>query len=125
GGDRCDASPARRRPQRVAPVWRCRALMLTVLALVLAGPAHADDPASQEERGKRLYDKGEAAAGARVTAAVGQTSVVIPATRVPCASCHGSDGRGRPDAGVIPSNITWANLTKPYGLRHANGRSHP
>jgi ABC-type branched-subunit amino acid transport system substrate-binding protein len=32
---------------------------------------------------------------------------------------------GRPDAGVVPSDITWANLTKPYGLRHDNGRSHP
>jgi len=32
---------------------------------------------------------------------------------------------GRPDAGVVPSDITWANLTKPYGLRHENGRVHP
>src|SRR5262249_5136941 len=52
-------------------------------------------------------------------------SLGVPGTRVPCASCHGRDGLGRPDAGVVPSDITWANLTKPYGLRHDNGRTHP
>src|SRR5262249_31985318 len=46
-------------------------------------------------------------------------------TRVPCVSCIGPDGLGRLDAGVVPSDICWANLTKPYGLRHDNGRAHP
>lgn len=99
-----------------------------VIGLAVAGlmiPAWAGDLAPQEQRGKRLYREGVAADGTSVTAILGQGSLTLPATRVPCASCHGPDGLGRPDAGVLPSNITWANLTKPYGLRHDNGRSHP
>ena len=99
-----------------------------VIGLAVPGlitPAWAGDLAPQEQRGKQFYSEGVAADGTTVTATLGQGSLTLPATRVPCASCHGPDGLGRPEAGVIPSNITWANLTKPYGLRHDNGRSHP
>ena len=44
---------------------------------------------------------------------------------VPCAGCHGDDGRGRPEGGVIPTDITWSYLTKPYGHHHPSGRRHP
>jgi ABC-type branched-subunit amino acid transport system substrate-binding protein len=105
-------------------MWRCRVLTVTALAAAgLITPAWAGDLAPQEELGKKLYLEGVAADGTSIMATLG--AVTLPATKVPCASCHGSDGLGRPDAGVIPSNITWGNLTKPYGLRHANGRSHP
>ena len=107
-------------------MWRCRLPMVIGLAVVgLIASAWAGDIAPREERGRQLYHEGVAADGTSVTATVAQGSLTLPATKVPCASCHGSDGLGRPDAGVIPSNITWANLTKPYGLRHENGRSHP
>jgi ABC-type branched-subunit amino acid transport system substrate-binding protein len=101
--------------------------MPAVIALALAGltlPGWADDLAPTEKRGKQLYRDGVTADGTIVTATLGQGTLTLPATKVPCASCHGPDGMGRPDAGVVPSNITWVNLTKPYGLRHANGRSH-
>jgi ABC-type branched-subunit amino acid transport system substrate-binding protein len=108
-------------------VWPCRLQMVIALAVGgLIAPAPADDDlAPQEQFGKKLYREGVAADGTSVKATLGQGSLTFPASRVPCASCHGSDGLGRPDAGVIPSNITWSNLTKSYGLRHANGRSHP
>ena len=101
---------------------------MMAIGLAAAGlitSAGADDLASREERGKKLYREGVTADETTTTATLGLGSVTLPATKVPCASCHGSDGVGRPDAGVIPTNITWANLTKPYGLRHGNGRSHP
>ena len=42
-----------------------------------------------------------------------------------CANCHGFDGRGKPEGGVLPSNITWEELTKSYGHTYAGGRWHP
>jgi ABC-type branched-subunit amino acid transport system substrate-binding protein len=105
-------------------VWRC--CPRTVIGLIVAGlitAGWAGDLTPQEQRGKRLYREGVAADGTSVTATLG--SLRLPGTRVPCVSCHGPDGLGRQDAGVVPSDINWANLTKPYGLRHDNGRSHP
>ena len=42
-----------------------------------------------------------------------------------CANCHGLDGQGKPEGGVIPSNLSWEALTKPYGVTHPSGRQHP
>ena len=108
-----------------AVLRRQLAAVIGLAALRLITPACAGDFTAQEQRGKQLYHEGADANGTSVTATLGQGSLSLPATRVPCVSCHGPDGLGRPDAGVVPSNITWSNLTKPYGLRHDNGRSHP
>jgi ABC-type branched-subunit amino acid transport system substrate-binding protein len=97
--------------------------VIGLTALRLITPACAGDFTAQEQRGRQLYREG--GYGTNITATLGQESLSLPATKVPCASCHGPDGLGRPEAGVVPSDITWANLTKPYGLRHDNGRSHP
>jgi ABC-type branched-subunit amino acid transport system substrate-binding protein len=105
-----------------------RCLLGTIIGLAVGGlttPGWTVDFTPQEQRGKRLYHEGVAADGTSITATLGQRSLRLPGRRVPCASCHGPDGLGRPDAAVVPSDITWANLTKPYGLRHDNGRSHP
>ena len=102
--------------------------MLAVIGLAAGGlltSAWAGDFTPEEQRGKQLYREGVGADGTSPMATIGQGSVTLSATKVPCASCHGPDGLGRPEAGVIPSNITWTHLTKPYGLRHDNGRSHP
>src|SRR5262249_23294167 len=32
---------------------------------------------------------------------------------------------GKPEGGISPSNVTWEALTKPYGVAHADGRTHP
>src|SRR6266403_1968586 len=48
--------------------------------------------------------------------------VRVPASVMPCAGCHGRDGRGKPEGGVTPPNITWDNLTKPYGMTREDGR---
>jgi hypothetical protein len=44
---------------------------------------------------------------------------------MPCSSCHGSDGLGRPEGGVTPLDIRWTELVKSYGHVHHDGRRHP
>ena len=56
---------------------------------------------------------------------MGDESMSIPASALPCASCHGDDGAGRSEGGVVPSDVRWQTLTKPYGVTHDSGRSHP
>ena len=60
-----------------------------------------------------------------ITAFMGDESMNIPATALPCASCHGVDGAGRSEGGVVPSDIRWETLSKAYGVTHESGRSHP
>ena len=84
-----------------------------------------DSRTLQETRGKQIYLKGAASAGGEILAYIGDSSVEMPGTAMPCANCHGLDGKGRPEGGVVPSNLTWEALTKPYGVTHPNGRKHP
>jgi ABC-type branched-subunit amino acid transport system substrate-binding protein len=94
-------------------------------ATVAATPPSAAGLSELEARGKRLYITGEGSSGEPVTAVLGETGVEVPATALPCAGCHGRDGRGRPEGGVTPSDITWEALTRSYGVRHESGREHP
>jgi ABC-type branched-subunit amino acid transport system substrate-binding protein len=96
---------------------------LALAGVLLALPAVAE-LTPQEERGKHIYLRGESVTGSEVTAVMGETEVEVPASLVPCGSCHGRDGRGRPEGGIYPANLTWAALTKPYGLDHPSGRQH-
>ena len=78
-----------------------------------------------EEQVRQLYRNLTSPFGNNITAYVGQSSVPLPATSVPCIGCHGRDGVGRPEGGLIPSNITWNNLSKVYGGKSASGRQFP
>src|SRR5262245_32415817 len=100
--------------------WVVTVVLTSVMTSALAG-----DRTRQEQDGKRFYRQGITEGAQSVTASIGQAPLILTAQKIPCASCHGQDGLGRPEAGVAPTNITWSNLTKPYGLRHDNGRSHP
>jgi len=109
------------------PRIRLLGCCLAVAAFVLAGlpgPADAEALTPLEEQGKRLYFEGKDAAGKPLAAYVGQMSAKIKASSVPCGNCHGADGKGRPEGGIEPPDITWMNLTKPYGHEHRD-RSHP
>lgn len=82
-------------------------------------------PLSPEaERGRRIFLSGVSALGSEISAAIGEAPPVDART-LPCASCHGRDGRGRPEGGLAPSDIRWSVLTKPYGVENRAGRSHP
>ena len=84
-----------------------------LFVLVVAALAHADPDA-----GRQIYVSGSGTA----SLAGGEP---MPASLFPCASCHGANGRGKAEGGVVSSNITWAELTKPYRAATPNGRRRP
>ncbi len=75
----------------------------------------------EQHRGKQIYLTGASSGGNEITARLGADNSSVPATILPCASCHGRDGRGRPEGGVTPANITWDVLSKPYVVTSASG----
>jgi ABC-type branched-subunit amino acid transport system substrate-binding protein len=76
----------------------------------------------RERRGKAIYLRGESPSGKEMTALVGELDV--PASTLTCAGCHGARGEGKTEGGVTAGNLTWANLSKPYGHTHPSGRKH-
>lgn len=100
-------------------------LVLLLPALLQAAPLNPEQRRQQIARGQQIYTAGTSPAGGPITAVMSDEGVEVPASAVPCASCHGRDGKGRPEGGVTPSDLTWAVLTKPYGVTHPSGRKHP
>ena len=77
-----------------------------------------------EQRGRQLYERGTSASGSAVSASIGPGAPVAGSV-LPCANCHGLDGLGRAEGGIVPANVTWDALTKPYGVTRADGRVRP
>jgi ABC-type branched-subunit amino acid transport system substrate-binding protein len=104
-----------------------------LLAPLLAWSGRAEEPSAASEPspldvGRQIYLEGtspSAAAGGEKILAVLEGGAEIPAAALPCGNCHGLDGKGRPEGGVTPSNLTWPALTRPHGVRHETGREHP
>jgi ABC-type branched-subunit amino acid transport system substrate-binding protein len=48
----------------------------------------------------------------------------VPASNLNCSGCHGMRGEGKTESGITAGNLTWPNLTKPYGHTHPTGRQH-
>jgi hypothetical protein len=88
--------------------------VLLIAAFMLLGPAASatSDLSQLENEGRALFLTGRIN-GPPPYAVVGSGNVTVPATAVPCASCHGRDGRGRAERGVVPPNITWQALSAP------------
>jgi ABC-type branched-subunit amino acid transport system substrate-binding protein len=113
------------------PVVKCLTLLAGVAFLILpycGDRARAGTQQSskvQESRGKQIYVQGTSPSGKEILAYIGDSSIEVPASAMPCANCHGIDGMGKPEGGVKPSNLTWEAMTKPYGLVHTDGRQHP
>jgi ABC-type branched-subunit amino acid transport system substrate-binding protein len=102
----------------------CFAVLL--LALADSRDVQAQNPLTeQQRRGKQIYLQGTSPSGKEILAYIGDQNLEVPGSTMACANCHGLDGRGKPEGGVIPSNLTWEVLTTPYGLTHADGRKHP
>lgn len=98
---------------------------LAVWLLVPVTVTHAAELSAQEQRGKQIYTQGESRSGAPVSAIISRGATPIPGSILPCVGCHGEDGKGRPEGGVVPPDITWSSLTAVLGHDHAYGRSHP
>jgi ABC-type branched-subunit amino acid transport system substrate-binding protein len=91
-----------------------------------SGPASAAAPADPVAEGKRIYRFGHGAAGPEIAAVIGgEGGSEVSAAELPCAGCHGADGRGRPEGGITPSDLTWEALTRPYGVDQPGGRRRP
>ena len=107
------------------------ALMVVCVFLVTAAPADQEiaqqAPANKgltaaEKRGKALYLRGESPSGKPIVAMLGD--VDVPPSTMPCAGCHGLRAEGKTEGGVTAGNLTWSNMTKPYGHTHPSGRKH-
>ncbi len=85
------------------------ALLVTASMLICPGAFATNDLSQQENDGRTLFLTGQIYAPPPY-ALVGAGDVRVPATAVPCASCHGHDGRGRAERGIVPPNITWSAL---------------
>jgi len=96
---------------------RTSVFLAVVCALAAVLPARGDAAA-----GRKVYVAG---AGRKPITASVAGSTPMPASLVPCANCHGADGRGKPEGGVVPTNVTWIELTKPYRAATPNGRKRP
>ena len=77
-----------------------------------------------EERGKQIYFTGRSPSDEDIIAYFGEKKLELPGEAATCGSCHGYDGTGRPESGLVPTNITWKYLTKSYGHIHASGLEH-
>ncbi|MDE3737313.1 cytochrome c/ABC transporter substrate-binding protein [Metapseudomonas resinovorans] len=102
-------------------MWRA---LLLVTLFTQAPVAAGLELSPGEAAGRRIYLEGVGSANGEISARVGAADTLVPATVMPCANCHGADGRGRPEGGVRPPDITWRRLSRPYGQVQANGRSH-
>lgn len=97
--------------------------LLLLCAISLRAQALPLDPS--ESAGKRLYREGVSGSGDSIMARVGAANMLLPATSLPCANCHGADGLGRPEGGVRPPELNWPRLSSRYGQQQINGRSYP
>jgi ABC-type branched-subunit amino acid transport system substrate-binding protein len=95
------------------------------MAKVFAQSAAPPPLTMQERRGKQIYLRADSPSGKPILAYLGNPPVEMPATAMTCAGCHGLDGRGKPEGGVEPSNITWEGLTKPYVKTRLSARNRP
>jgi ABC-type branched-subunit amino acid transport system substrate-binding protein len=109
-------------PAAQAARQQAQAPSATAAQPTAAAPDAARPLTPQERRGRSIYLRGESPAGRPITAVIGE--VDVPATAMTCAGCHGLRGEGKTEGGVTAGNLTWSNLTKPYGHTHPSGRKH-
>jgi len=76
----------------------------------------------QQRIGKNIFTKG---LGSGKNIIANMSDVNVPAKVMACVNCHNANGTGNPESGIFPSNITWFELTKPYGGKRKNGKTYP
>jgi len=103
---------------------RASALVLALAAAASAAVAADVELDAQERDGQRIYLEAASPSGAAISARIGMGGLDLSGRTAACGNCHGEDGRGRAEGGIVPSNIVWSELTRPYGHRHADGRRH-
>jgi len=101
-----------------------RQLYSLAFAIAVLAPGFGWGEDARLELGRRIFLEGRNARDEPIRALVGQQDMALSGAAVACGNCHGADGRGRPEGGVVPPDITWEELTKPYGHVRASGRKH-
>jgi ABC-type branched-subunit amino acid transport system substrate-binding protein len=89
------------------------------------GTFEGDGLTAAQRRGRLVYRRGVGSSGQSVTAALGNLGVELPGSALACINCHGREGLGKSEGGVVAPNITWEALTRPYGVAAAVGRNRP
>lgn len=80
----------------------------------------------QERNGQDIYLTSKSPSGETIYIKQEDGTRIDAATSgITCVGCHGEDGRGGQEAGIISSDIRYLYLTKPYGVIHPSGRKHP
>ncbi len=100
-------------------------LLLSALTSAGIGKSHAQELTPEEKRGQHIYRTGTTPAGDQIPVFLGESKTPIPSHLFACSNCHGPDGKGVPEGGVEPSDITWHSLTKPYGAIAGTHRNRP
>ncbi len=94
--------------------------------------ALTDDRSGQEpltplaREGQQIYLTGTSTDGSAITAQFGSGAdrVAADGRLFPCLKCHGHDGRGRPEGGQVPSDISRPALSRPYAVGRKGRREH-
>jgi ABC-type branched-subunit amino acid transport system substrate-binding protein len=106
--------------------WGHRIQVLVTLVvfwlLPLSGAAQLT-PA--QAAGKQIYNEGTSPSGRPIDAILGEGSTRVPGNLMLCASCHGFDGKGRPEGGITPSIVTWDALMAPLRSKDVLGHRRP
>jgi ABC-type branched-subunit amino acid transport system substrate-binding protein len=92
-----------------------------LLCLLLSASGMAQLTPAQAA-GKKIFTEGISPSGKPIEAILGEGSTRVPGNLMLCASCHGFDGKGRPEGGITPSIITWNALTSALRSKDAMGR---
>jgi ABC-type branched-subunit amino acid transport system substrate-binding protein len=92
-------------------------LLLSASGMAQLTPAQA--------AGKKIFTEGISPSGKPIEAILGEGSTRVPANLMLCSSCHGFDGKGRPEGGITPSIITWPVLTNALRSKDALGHRRP
>lgn len=80
----------------------------------------------QELDGQLIYRESRSLSGKPIFIKQDDGSTIDAVTTgITCLGCHGEDGRGGQEGGVLSSDIRYEYLTKPYGVSHPSGRKHP
>jgi len=86
----------------------CKILSLICIALLggysLAKPVLADN-------GAAIYLLGETQSG---RASIGQEENFAPSNLFPCVNCHGAQGQGSKESGIVAPDISWGQLKQSY-----------
>ncbi|MEE2856741.1 MAG: ABC transporter substrate-binding protein [Planctomycetota bacterium] len=87
-----------------------------LLGLTLSLSPMIDEPTAATEtaatRGREIYLAGKAS-GPEIRLVLANADLEMPATSFPCASCHGENGRGTREGGLVPPGIRWQELMRP------------